>query len=172
MIDVTKPYHIRNWLNNLAYGTPRPSPTNYPSFRRADSLKKAKHGASLFMPNCHIPWMDGRGGNLMIHRSLNELIAKVKKHKVRGLGRDSNKKRGYASAEFRHLIQLLCAQDDFDSSCWFVAMTLYMKHLIHCVDDTANTPSTAPHGCCEFDFVIKTQTTSKVKLYWYLYSPK
>jgi hypothetical protein len=149
-----KPCHVRRWLNFLAYGTPKPRQQHRPTRYRSGSLKKAKGGVSVFMPNRSVKWIEGRGGNPTIHQSLSNLIKKVQKFEVRNQGKAANVKRGYTHAEFKMLIKLLRQAEDFESTTF----TLWQKHLIHRVDDTAHVPSTGPHGCINFEFAIQTRT--------------
>jgi hypothetical protein len=83
----------------LAQPTSLPYPNAWPNDKplhyRSGSLKKAKEGVSFFHPNKHVPWLEPHGGNPTQHRSINELIAKVRKAETHGIGKKPNDKRPY-----------------------------------------------------------------------------
>lgn len=153
-----RPHHVRKWLCQRAYGKPIPEEGDHPTMQRSGSLKKAKSGVSFFHPDKHVPWLEGRGGNPTIHRSINDLISKVSAFETRGLGRKGNKKRPYSREEYFKILDLFREKDDFDHRYKCITMTLWAKHLIHRVDDTCHFKLDAPHGGIEYDFCIYTRT--------------
>jgi hypothetical protein len=63
-----RPMDVQNWLALQAFGRVDPNIQNdIPDNARASSLKKAKSGVSIFMPNRHVAWIEGRGGNPTIY---------------------------------------------------------------------------------------------------------
>ena len=121
-----RPMHVRRWLNQLAYHTPTPGPDDRPLYYRSGSLKKAKGGISFFHPNKHSPWIDPHGGNPTQHRSINELIQKVAKAEVRGLGRKANDKRPYTREEFQTKMDLFRQRrQDFNHNVKYPMITLW-----------------------------------------------
>jgi hypothetical protein len=126
------------WLNKRAYGVPNPGPDDKPLNGRSSSLWKAKSGISVFHPNQHAPWIEGRWGNPTLHKSINELIKKVLQLERRGLGAKANVRRGYSLAEFKKVVELLRRQEDFNHHYKYCTMTLWGKHLIHRVNNTCH----------------------------------
>jgi hypothetical protein len=145
-----QPHHIRCWLNKRAY-----KPLN----GRSSPLRKAKSSISAFYPNQHAPWIEGRGGNPTLHKSINQLIKKVSQLETRGLGAKSNVERGYSLVEFKKVVELLRRQEDFNHHYKYVTMTLWGKHLIHRVDDTCHFSLDSLYGDVEYNFAIRTRTS-------------
>jgi hypothetical protein len=152
-----RPVHVRRWLNQLAYHKTAPTPDDKPVHYRSGSLKKAKGGISFFHPNKHVPWVDPHGGNPTQHRSINELIQKVAKAEVRGIGKKANDKRAYTREEFQKKIELFRKQQDFNHHSKYVMITLWCKHLILRIDDACNFKMDAPKGSVEYPFAIATR---------------
>jgi hypothetical protein len=152
-----RPGHVRRWLNQLAYHTPTPGPNDKPLYYRSGSLKKAKGGVSFFHPNKHVPWLEPHGGNPTQHRSINELIAKVRKAETRGIGKKPNDKRPYTREEFQLKIELFRKCADWNHYTKYVAMTLWCKHLILRIDDACNFKMDAPKGSREYPFALATR---------------
>jgi hypothetical protein len=152
-----RPVHIRRWLNQLAYHTPTPGPDDKPTHYRSGSLKKAKGGVSFFHPNKHVPWMENRGGNPTQHRSINELIQRVKKFETRGQGKKANDKRPYTREEFRKKIEIFRSNNDWNHNSKYIMMTLWCKHLILRIDDACHFKMDAPHGNREFPYALLTR---------------
>jgi hypothetical protein len=153
-----KPMHIRRWLNQLAYQTPTPGADDKPLYYRSGSLKKAKGSISYFHPNKHVPWMEGHGGNPTQHRSISELVLKVKKYETRGQGKKANDKRPYTREEFRKKVEIFRSHDNWNHHSKYVMMTLWCKHLILRVDDACHFKMDAPHGSREFPYALFTRT--------------
>ena len=84
LLDIT-PSRVRQWLNFKAYGDPYP-PDDAEPLMRAGSLEKCKSGISFYMPNKHVAWVEGRGGNPTRHQSLTELLVKIETMEARGVG--------------------------------------------------------------------------------------
>jgi hypothetical protein len=61
-----QPHHIRRWMNLRAYGVVSPDENVNSTGCRSNSLLKAKQAISFYMPNKHVPWIDGSGGNQCI----------------------------------------------------------------------------------------------------------
>jgi hypothetical protein len=110
-----QPHHIRRWLNWRAYGVTNPDDNARVTGCRSNSLLKAKQAISFYMPNKHVPWIDGSGpnnpsgGNPTRHMSISALIKKVKKKECRGQGRKANDKGAYSQAEFNKVLDLFRA---------------------------------------------------------------
>jgi hypothetical protein len=159
-----QPHHIRRWLNWRAYGVTNPDDNARVTGCRSNSLLKAKQAISFYMPNKHVPWIDGSGpnnpsgGNPTRHMSISALIKKVKKKECRGQGRKANDKRAYSQAEFNKVLDLFRAEGDWDHRYKYPMMALWAYHLIHRLDDTCHFHVEAPHGCIEFPFAIQTKT--------------
>lgn len=152
------PSLIRQWLNFRSYGDPFPGPNDPATHCRASSLRKAKAGVSHFMPNRHADWLEGIGGNPTRHRSVTDLIRRVERKEIRGQGVKANDKRPYRKAEFMKVLDLFRSAPGFDNQCKYPMMTLWSYHLIHRLDDTCHFKVSAPHGCVEHPFAIKTKT--------------
>jgi hypothetical protein len=58
-----QPHHVQKWMNLRAYGMTEPAENLVVVGCRSNSLMKAKHAISFYMPNKHVPWIDGSGGN-------------------------------------------------------------------------------------------------------------
>jgi hypothetical protein len=101
-----KPYHVCRWLNQLAYHTPTPGHDDRPISYRSGSSKKAKGDVAFFHPNKHAPWVEPHGGNPTIHRSITELIMKVKKFETRGQGKKAEDWHPYTREEFGKMVEL------------------------------------------------------------------
>jgi hypothetical protein len=158
-----QPHHVRKWLNLRAYGLTDPAEHLAATGCRSSSLMTAKHALSFYMPNKHVPWIEGlggnsNGGNPTRHRSVSEVIKKVKKKECRGQGKPANDKRAYNKAEFYKVLELFRAETDWDHQYKFSTMALLAYHLIHRLDDTCHLTVDAPHGCIEFPFVIQAKT--------------
>ena len=72
-----QPFHVRRWMNLRAFGVINPSEDAIVTGCRSASLLKAKQAISFYMPNKHVPWIDGHGrncGNPTRHRSISEVI--------------------------------------------------------------------------------------------------
>lgn len=159
-----QPHHMRKWMNWRAYGVTNPNDNAPVTGCRSNSLLKAKQAISFYMPNKHVPWIDGSGpnnpsgGNPTRHMSISALIKKVKKKECRGQGRKANDKRAYSQAEFYKVLELFRAENDWDHQYKYPMMALWAYHLIHRLDDTCHFHVDAPHGCLEFPFAIQTKT--------------
>jgi hypothetical protein len=158
-----QPHHVRRWMTLRAYGTVNPGDDAHVTGCRANSLLKAKQAISFYMPNKHVPWIDGTGGNPSCgnptrHKSISALIKQVKKQECRGQGKKANDKRAYTKLEFYKVLELFRAEADFDHQYKYPMMNLWAYHLIHRLDDTCHFQVDAPHGCVEFPFVIQTKT--------------
>jgi hypothetical protein len=130
-----QPHHIRKWMNLRAYGMINPPDNAIVLNFRSNSLLKAKQAISFFMPNKHVPWLDGSnghpsGGNPTRHKSISDLIKKVKKKECRGQGRKANDKRAYSRAEFNKVLELFREQDDWDHQYKYPMMALWAYRLI------------------------------------------
>jgi hypothetical protein len=95
-----QPHHIRKWMNLRAYGEATPNANAHITGCHSNSLLKAKQAISFYMPNKHVPWMEGTGGNPgggnpTCHISINVLIKKIKKKECRGQGKKANDKGAY-----------------------------------------------------------------------------
>jgi hypothetical protein len=156
-----RPIDVRRWLCMRAFHKPDPDWQNDcgPTYERASSLGKAKHGVSVYMPNQHAAWIEGRGGNPTLHHSVLKVINDVTALETKGKGRKANDKRPYRQPEFDKLLEILRAFCDFDNRWKFPMMTLWAYHLIHRVDDTAHFKVDAPHGCHEWPFAVMTKTS-------------
>jgi hypothetical protein len=157
-----QPHHVRRWMNLRAYGLTDPSDNLAATGCRSNSLLKAKQAISFYMPNKHVPWIDGDGsggrGNPTRHRSISELVQKVKKKECRGQGVKANDKRAYNRAEFYKVLELFRNENDWDHRYKYPMMAVWAYHLIHRLDDTCHFTVDAPHGNIEFPFTIQTKT--------------
>jgi hypothetical protein len=158
-----QPRQIRRWMNLRAYGTVNPGEDDIVTGCRSSSLLKAKQAISWYMPNKHVAWIDGHGGNVSCgnptrHRSISELIKKVKKKECRGQGVKANDKRAYSKEEFYKVLELFRDESDWDHQYKYPMMALWAYHLIHRLDDTCHFQVDAPHSCFEFPFAIYTKT--------------
>ena len=154
------PRHISRWMNFRAYGVVNPSEDAIVTGYRANSLLKAKQAISFYMPNKHVAWIDGTGGNPSCgnptrHRSIAQIIKKVKKKECRGQGVKPNDKRAYTKEEFNKVLELFRAEADWDHQYKYPMMMLWAYHLIHRLDDTCHFHVDAPHSCAEFPLPFK-----------------
>ena len=142
-----RPIDIKRWLTMRAFGKVNPDwATDRPDKERSGSLAKAKHGVSLFMPNRHVAWLEGRGGNPTQHQMVSKLISDIQAKETKGEGKKANDKRPYRQIEFDKLLEILRNKDCFDEKFKFPTMTLWAYHLIHRIDDTAHFKASDPHG--------------------------
>lgn len=155
-----QPIDIKRWLAMRISGKPDPDFENGDTCdkRRADTLQKNKHAVSLFMPNQHVGWIEGVGGNPTQHALVNNFIKLCRHQEQKGLGKDPNDKRPYRQLEFDKLLEILRDKDDFDHKYKFPMMTLWSYHLIHRIDDTAHFKVADPHGSHEYPFAMFTRT--------------
>ena len=153
-----RPVDVRRWLTMRAYGTVSPETDAGPKGERASSLKKAKHGASVFMPNQHAPWLEGIGGNPTRHITISKFIADVEGKETKGLGKAPNDKRPYRQVEFDKILEMFRRRQDFEHRWKFPMMVLWAYHLIHRIDETAHFKADALHGNHQFPFAIFTKT--------------
>jgi hypothetical protein len=158
-----QPRHIRTWMIFRAYGVINPGNDAPVTGCRSNSLLKAKQAISYYMPNKHVAWIDGVGGNRSCgnptrHKSISELIKKVKKKECRGQGVKANDKRDYTKEEFNKILELFRAESDWDHQFKYPMMSLWSYHLIHRLDDTCHFEVDAPHSSVEFPFAILTKT--------------
>jgi len=153
-----RPSDIKRWLAFRAYGNPFPSESDNPTGERAASLLKAKHAVSVCMPNRHVKWMEGIGGNPTQHVSITQFIGDVERKETRGLGRKANDKRAYREAEYFKVLELFRSQEDFDHKWKYPMMTLWSHHLIHRLDDSCHFKVDDPHGSHAWPFTLLTKT--------------
>lgn len=152
-----RPVHVRKWLNQLAFGVPKPAPDDRPINMRAESLQKMKQAISYYHPNKHVPWVDGRG-NPTIHASIHALLKSIRKFETRSEGREANDKREYTAAEFKFVMTSFQADPNPLVALKYMSMALLMKQLIHRVDDTCYFRMDTPHGNIEHPFALKART--------------
>ena len=112
--------------------------TDTPDNERSASLAKAKSGVSVFMPNQHVAWIEGRGGNPTLHKMVSQFIKDVIALETKGLGKRSNDKRQYRQVEWNKVLEMLRREPDFDFRWKFACMSLWSYHLIHRIDDTSH----------------------------------
>jgi len=153
-----KPSDIKRWLAFRAHGDPYPKESDNPTMERSASLLKAKHAVSVFMPNRHVKWMEGIGGNPTQHVSITQFIGDVERKETRGQGVKANDKRAYREAEFFMVLQLFREEEDFDHRWKYPTMTLWSHHLIHRLDDSCHFKVNDPHGCHAWPFALMTKT--------------
>jgi len=154
-----RPVDIKRWLSMRAFGIPNPNlQTDTPDNERSSSLCKAKSGVSVFMPNQHLGWIDGRGGNPTIHKMVQQFIKDVVALETKGLGKKPNDKRPYRQAEWDKVLEMLRRDDDFETRWKFTTMSLWAYHLIHRIDDTSHFKVDDPHGSHHFAFALFTRT--------------
>ena len=154
------PSHVRQWLNLKAYGDPFPPDDALP-LMRAGSLDKCKSGISFYMPNKHVAWIEGRGGNPTKHRSLTELLTKIETMEARGPGVEGKDVREYSSEEWYKVLELLDRYQGYDE--WshrhkYPTMFLMGYHLVHRCDCSSHFKVDQPHGSRQFPFTIMTKT--------------
>ena len=152
-----KPSDIKRWLAFRAHNDPDPGPNDQPTNERASSLKKAKHDVSMCMPDWHLKWMGGLGGNPTQHVSITQFIGEVERKETRGQGRPANDKREHKEAEHFKVSELLRASDNFDHR-WKRPMILWSHHLIDCLDDSCHFKVNDPHGSHARPFTLLTKT--------------
>ena len=155
-----RPINIKRWLAMRAFKTPTPPnfATDVPFNERAGSLRKAKHGVSVFMPNQHVAWLDGRGGNPTQHGLITKFLKDVEGLETKGLGKKANDKRAYRQIEWDKKLELLRQRTDFQTQWTFTMMSIWSYHLIHRIDDTAHFKVDDPHGSHDYPFAIFTRT--------------
>lgn len=105
MLEV-RPSDIKRWLAYRAYGDPDPSPADNPTQERSASLKKAKHSVSVCMPNRHVKWIEGLGGNPTQHVSVTQFIGEVQRKETCGQGVKANDKRECREVEYFKVLEL------------------------------------------------------------------
>ena len=154
------PSQVRQWLNFKAYGDPFPPDDAIP-LMRAGSVDKCKSGISFYMPNKHVAWVEGHGGNPTRHRSLTELLAKIETMEARGLGVDGKDMRDYSKDEWYKVLELLDRHEGYDE--WshrhkYPTMFLMGYHLAHRCDCSSHFKVDQPHGSRLFPFTIMTKT--------------
>jgi len=154
-----RPIDVKRWLAMRAFGIPNPNmQTDAPDNERSASLSKTKSGVSVFMPNQHVAWIDGRGGNPTLHKMVSQFIKDVIALETKGLGKPPNDKRPYRQAEWDKLLEMLRREEDFDHRWRLPTMSLWAYHLIHRIDDTSHFNVDNPHGSHTFPFAIYTRT--------------
>lgn len=163
LLDLT-PTDIKRWLNFRAYGKPNPDESDRPTKQRSGSLQKAKGGVSYYHPNKHIAWVEGREedargfGNPTQHPIVSAVIAKVRKHEVRGQGAPTRVKREFTQDEFYKMLEILRGLTPFESKAKFPLMAIWAYHLVHRLDDTSNFRISDPKGNRNWPFLIQTKT--------------
>jgi len=157
-----RPIDVKRWLALRAFGITNPDmKTDAPDNERSSSLSKAKSGVSAFMPNQHVAWIDGRGGNPTLHKMVSQFIKDVIALETKGIGKSPNDKRQHRQPEWNKLLELLRREEDFDHRWKLVTMSLWAYHLIHRIDDTAHFKVDDPHGSHTLPFAIYTRTVGR-----------
>ena len=64
-----QPYHMKRWLNLRAYAVVNPEDNAIVTGCRSNLLLKAKQAISFYMPNKHVPWIDGAGRQRIVWQS-------------------------------------------------------------------------------------------------------
>jgi hypothetical protein len=87
------PVDVKTWLCLRAFGVPNPDWNHdAPDDARASSLRKAKSAVSVFIPNQHVAWMDGHGGNPTQHPTVTKVISDIQALQTKGIGAKPNDK--------------------------------------------------------------------------------
>jgi len=142
-----------------AFGVPNPNvQSDTPDNERSASLLKAKSAVSVFMPNQHVAWIDGRGGNPTIHKMVQQLIKDVVAIETKGLGKAPNDKHPCRQVEWNKMLEMLRREPDFENRWLFTTMSLWSYHLIRRIDDTSHFKVDDPHGSHLFSFALFTRT--------------
>jgi hypothetical protein len=139
LLDVT-PDHVSRWFNKLAYDTPTPGPTDYPTHCRSSKLQQAKKAISWNMPNKHMPWdVRSNSGNPTRSIPVNDVIKLVMKAEVRKQGRPSCAKRDMKRNEYHKTMRILEAETgDYDKQSKYPTMLKFQFHIIGRTDDITN----------------------------------
>lgn len=132
----------------MAYGAPNPALILPPPRVRSTTIEQYKKCLSCFMPNRDQRWRHGIGGNPKKSRAVNELIADMKRQKVRG--------RGIATSYHRRIYE---ANRDASSITGITMQTVYpcislfQYQLFGRFDDICNFTMGAvkPHEVFDFD---------------------
>ena len=89
--------------------------TDCPLYEEADSLSKAKHGVSVYMPNQHADWINGRGGNTTKHQLVLNIISDIRALETKGKGHKPNDKQPYRQPKFDKMLEILWAFCNFNN---------------------------------------------------------
>ena len=85
------PAHFYSYLSLKIFGTTSPLATEKATQGRSSIIEYSKRAILYFMPNKLVKWdLQGDSGNPTISVIINELIKRVKKHKIRREGKASS----------------------------------------------------------------------------------
>lgn len=141
------PEDISRWMKNRLFGDSDVSlleaikknqEKQMPLKLRSSTLMCMKKGISWYMPNSS-PWNQlSNFGNPTRSKPINMILSAVRKLEVRRTGKAPTAKRALTMLEFRKLLSMLEAKDDFDSKIRTTTMLKYQYNLISRCDDLGN----------------------------------
>ena len=122
-----------------AFGCPDVGDDDVPTCGRSNTLAFHKKALSYFMPNKHLGWnMVSLSGNPTRSPEVNDLIKRVRRHKVHGEGVSSQARRALTLPEFHSLVGMAPNSEIFNLQVHIPCILKFQVHLIARVDDAAH----------------------------------
>ena len=130
---------VKRWLCVMAFGNPDPDENDPLTNGRSASLEMAKKCVSWYMPNRLATWdCITLRGNPTRSTEVNDLIKRVRKAEVRGIGKASQSRRPLTIPEFRKTGKMIGSSIDPPNKYRWSAMIKVSWNLIMRSDDVAN----------------------------------
>lgn len=138
LLEIT-PEDIHRYFCLRAFGSQVISSKSTPKLLRDSTLQQYKKAIFHFMPNKGPSWeVRSKTGNPTKSALVNDLLARVESHQVRGEGATARAKQALSLEEFKKLLSLFENKENFQMKYRFTTMIKYQFHLMGRCDDCAN----------------------------------